>query len=193
MNEELMQEIKSTLPWLVVAALAVAGYYGVKNYLENRKVESSSALVASYTTDEFEGAVAKFGATDAGGALKLKLAKKYYDDARYEEAIALYDELSAKAPEGFAEIPVVGKAQCLEAQGKASEALAAYEAFVAANPKSVLALTAQLGAARSLALGGDKEKALAKIAEIKESVKDDPAAKARVEAAEDVIRRFQAK
>lgn len=192
MNEELMQEIKSTIPWLIVAALAVGGYYGVKNYLENRRIESSNALVASYTTDEFEGAVQKFGSTDAGGALKLRLAKKYFDDGRYEEAIEIYDDLAAKAPEGFADIPAVGKAQCLEAQGKYADALAAYEAFAEANPKSFLALAAKLGAARAIALGGDKEKALAKLAEIKESAKDDEVAKARVESVEDTVKRYQA-
>ena len=192
MNEELMQEIKSTIPWLIVAALAVGGYYGVKNYLENRRIESSNALVASYTTDEFEGAVQKFGSTDAGGALKLRLAKKYFDDGRYEEAIEIYDGLAAKAPEGYADIPAVGKAQCLEAQGKYAEALSAYEAFAEANPKSFLALAAKLGAARAIALGGDKEKALAKLAEIKESVKDDEVAKARVESVEDTVKRYKA-
>ena len=192
MNEELMQEIKSTIPWLIVAALAVGGYYGVKNYLENRRIESSNALVASYTTDEFEGAVQKFGSSDAGGALKLRLAKKYFDDGRYEEAIEIYDGLAAKAPEGYADIPAVGKAQCLEAQGKYAEALSAYEAFAEANPKSFLALAAKLGAARAIALGGDKEKALAKLAEIKESVKDDEVSKARVESVEDTVKRHKA-
>ena len=192
MNEELLQEIKSTLPWLVVAALAVGGYYGVKNYLENRRIESSGALVSAYTTDDFEGAVQKFGSTDAGGALKLRLAKKYYDDGRYEEAVEIYDALAKDAPEGYADIPAVGKAECLEAQGKYVEALAAYEAFAEANPKSFLSLTAKLGAARAVALGGDKEKALAKLAELKESVKDDAMAKARVESVEDTVKRYQA-
>ena len=192
MNEELMQEIKSTLPWLVVAAIAVGGYYGVKNYLENRRIESSGALVSAYTTDDFEGAVQKFGSTDAGGALKLRLAKRYFDDGRYEEAIEIYDALAASAPEGFADIPAVGKAQCLEAQGKFAEALSAYEKFVEENPKSFLALTAKLGAARAIALGGDREKALAKLAELKDSVKDDAAAKARVESVEDAVKRYQA-
>ena len=115
--------------------------------------------------------------------LKLRLAKKYFDDGRYEEASSIYDELVAKAPGGYEDIPVVGKAQCLEAQGKYADALAAYEAFAAANPKSFLALTAKLGAVRAIALGGDKEK---------ESVKDDELSKARVEAIEDTVRRYQA-
>ena len=191
MNEELMQEIKSTLPWFIVAAVAVGGYYGVKNYLENRRITSSAALVESVTTDDFEGAVQKFGSTDAGGALNLRLAKKYYDDARYEEAIEIYDKLAANAPCGYADIPAVGKAQCLEAQGKYAEALSLYEKFAEDNAKSYLALTAKLGAVRTIALGGDKVKALAKLAELKESVKNDAMAKARVEAAEDTVKRYQ--
>lgn len=192
MNEEIMQEIKSTIPWFVVAALAVGGYYGVKNYLEGRRVDSSGALVASYTTDDFEGAVQKYGSTDAGGALKLRLAKRYYDDGRYEEAMEIYDALSAEAPEGYADVPAVGRAQCLEALGRHVEALSAYEAFVEANPASFLALEAKLGAARSIALGGDREKALARLTELAESVGGDAAAKARVEAVADSVRRYQA-
>ena len=193
MNEEIMQEIKSTIPWLIVAALAVGGYYGVKNYRENRKVESSAALVTSFTTDEFQDAVAKFGSTDAGGALKLRLAKKLYDDGRYEEALDKYEELAKNVPDGFADIPAVGKAQCLEAQGKYTEALDAYQAFAEANAASPLALTAKLGAARVTCLCGDKAKALEQLKALKESVKDDDLAKARVEAIEDTVKRYVGK
>ena len=190
MNEEIIQEIKQTIPWFIVAALAVAGYYGVKNYRENRRAESSAALVQSYTTGEFESAVSKYGSTAAGGALKLRLAKKYYDDGRYDEAIAVYDGLSSSAPDGFADIPAVGKAHCLEAKGDYAAALAAYDGFAAANPGSFLAFDAKLGAIRATALGGDREKALSALAALKESVKGDDASKLRVEQLEDALKRL---
>ena len=199
MNDELLvedfvKELKATVPWLLAAAIAVGGYYGVKNYRAARKAAASDAFVSAYTAEELEEAVAKYGSSDAGGALKLRLAKKYYDAGRYQEAQGLYAALSGSAaPDGYADIPAVGVAQCLEAQGSYAEALAGYDAFAAANPGSYLALTARLGAARSVAQAGDKDGALARLAEIKESVKGDKLAEARVEATEDCVRRYAKK
>lgn len=192
--EDFVKEIRATIPWLLAAAVVVAGYYGVKNYMASRRAAASEALVNAYTAEELEEAVTKFGGSDAGGALKLRLAKKYYDAGRYQEALDQYTALSGdKAPDGFADIPEVGKAQCLEALGSYAEALAAYEAFAEANPSSYLALTAKLGSARVLALSGDREKALQRLAEIKESVKGDAVSEARVDATEDCIKRPVAK
>jgi len=191
MNEELMQELKGTLPWLIAAALVVGGWYGWKNYTTSRKVAASEAVVNAFTVEELEEAAAKYASTDAGGALKLRLAKKYFDGERYQQAMDLYDELAANPPEGFADVTAVGRAQCLEAMGKYAEAQQAFEAYAQANPKSFLTLTAQLGAARSMAEAGNKKEALEQLAALKETVKDDMLAKMRVEATEDVVTRYK--
>lgn len=181
---------KSTVIWLLVAAIAVGGWYGWKNHKAAVKAAASAALVSAYTTEEIEDAVAKFSGSAAEGALKLRLAKSYYDAGRYEEALAQYETLIGNAPDGFADIPVVGKAQCLEALGKFDEAAKAFDAFAEASPKNYLALTAQLGAARCFVQAGDKKKALARIDALKAANKDDELSKARIEATEGVIRRF---
>ena len=192
--DDFVREVKATVPWLLAAVLVVAGYYGVKKYRIARKAAASEVFVSAYTAEELEEAVSKFGGTDAGGALKLRLAKKYFDGARYQEALDLYATVSGEnAPDGFADIPEVGKAQCLEALGSLQDALAAYEAFAESNPDSYLALSARLGSARVLAQLGEKEKALARLAEIKASVKDDPVSEARVDATEDCVKRYEAK
>jgi tetratricopeptide (TPR) repeat protein len=194
MNEDLLKEIKSTLPWLLAAALVVGGYYGVKNFRAARQAAASEALVNAYTVEELEEAASKFGGSDAGGAIKLRLAKKYYDAGRYQEASDLYAKLTgSNAPDGYADIPVVGQAQCLEALGRPADALKAYEAFLTANPKSYLALTAKLGAARARALTGDTKTALARLADMKTAAKDDPLATARIDATEDCIKRLPKK
>lgn len=194
MNEDLLKEIKSTLPWLLAAALVVGGYYGVKNFRAARQAAASEALVNAYTVEELEEAASKFGGSDAGGAIKLRLAKKYYDAGRYQEASDLYAKLTGgNAPDGYADIPVVGQAQCLEALGRPADALKAYEAFLTANPKSYLALTAKLGAARARALTGDTKTALARLADMKTAAKDDPLATARIDATEDCIKRLPKK
>ena len=184
---------KSTVIWLLVAAIAVGGWYGWKNHKAAVKAAASDALVSAYTTEEIEDAVAKFSGSAAEGALKLRLAKSYYDAGRYEEALAQYETLIGNAPDGFADIPVVGKAQCLEALGKFDEAAKAFDAFAEANPKNYLALTAQLGAARCFVQAGDKKKALARIDALKAANKDDELSKARIEATEGVIKRFEKK
>ena len=184
---------KSTVIWLLVAAIAVGGWYGWKNHKAAVKAAASDALVNAYTTEEIEDAVAKFAGSVTEGALKLRLAKSYFDAGRYEEALAQYEALVGNAPDGFADIPVVGKAQCLEALGKFEEAAKEYDAFAEASPKNYLTLTAQLGAARSIAQSGDKKKALARIDALKTANKDDELAKARVEATETAIKRFENK
>ena len=181
---------KSTVIWLLVAAIAVGGWYGWKNHKAAVKAAASNALVNAYTTEEIEDAVAKFAGSATEGALKLRLAKSYFDAGRYEEALAQYEALEGNAPEGFADIPAVGKAQCLEALGKFDEAAKAFDAFAEASPMNYLALTAQLGAARSYAQAGDKKKALARIDALKSANKDDELSKARIEATEQVIKRF---
>ena len=181
---------KSTVIWLLVAAIAVGGWYGWKNHKAAVKAAASDALVNAYTTEEIEDAAAKFAGSATEGALKLRLAKSYFDAGRYEEALAQYEALEGNAPEGFADIPAVGKAQCLEALGKFDEAAKAFDTFAEASPKNYLALTAQLGAARSYAQAGDKKKALARIDALKAANKDDELSKARIEATEQVIKRF---
>ena len=184
---------KSTVIWLLVAAIAVGGYYGWKHHRAAVKAAASDALVNAYTTEEIEDAISKFSGSATAGALKLRLAKSYFDAGRYDEALAQYEALDGKAPDGFADIPAVGKAQCLEALGKFAEAQRAFDAFAEANPKNYLTLTAQLGAARCLAEAGDKKAALARIDALKAANKEDGVEKARIEATESTIKRFEKK
>ena len=184
---------KSTVIYLLVAAIAVGGWYGWKNHKAAVKEAASNALVNAYTTEEIEEAVSKFSGSDSAGALKIRLAKSYFDAARYEEALAQYEALEGNAPDGFADIPAVGKAQCLEALGKFDEAAKQFDAFAEANAKSYLALTAQLGAVRCFAQQGDKAKALARLDALKQANKDDDLATARIEATETLVKRFEKK
>lgn len=183
---------KQLVLWLAIALVAFGGWKYWKHHTEAVKTAASDALVAAYTTEELETAVANFGDKKAGGALKIRLAKSYFDAGRYEEACAQYEQLEGQPIEGYADVPVVGKAHCLEALGKFDEALAAFDAFAGAeaNTNNYLKLTAQLGAARCFAQKGDKAAALARIAALKKANKDNELAKSRVEAAEDVIKRF---
>ena len=183
---------KQTVTWLLVAAIAVGGWYGWKNHRAATRAAASDAVVNAYTTEEIEEAVSKFSGTASAGALKLRLAKNYFDNGRYEEALAQYEALEGNAPDGFADVPVVGKAQSLEALKRFDEALAAFDAFVQASPKGYLTLTAQLGAARCLAESGKKDEALKRLQALKDANKDDDIAKARIDATESLVARYEA-
>ena len=183
---------KQIVSGLLLGAVVVGGWYGWKHYRAASAAAASADVVSAYTAEALETAVAKHSGSAPGEVLRIRLAKKYFDEGRYEEALAAYEELSKNAPDGFADIPVVGRAQCLEAMSRFEEAGKAFDAFAEANPSNYLALAAQLGAARCLVQAGDREKALARISAIKEANKDDGAAMARIESVEDAIKRYEA-
>ncbi len=191
---------KRTLAIAAAAVVVVAGYYGVKNWRESQRVAAGSALMnvsmGGDSVEELEAAVASYGSSKSGAALKLRLAKAYYDAGRFDErnyhnALEIFAQLAGNAPKGFEEVPALGTAACLEGLGKADEAIKAYSDFVAAYPASSYAVLAKIGAARCTALAGDKAKALADLAALKDALKDDDASLALVETAEDVVKRWE--
>ena len=182
---------KQIVAGIAIVAVAWGGWQFWKARQSSAKIAASEALVNTITTAEIEEAVSRFSGQAAGGALKLRLAKSYYDDSRFEEALAVYEGLEGKTPDGFEDIPVVGKAQCLEAMGRFEEAAKLFDAFAEEKKDNYLTLTAQLGAARSYAQAGDKKKALARLDAIKDAVKGDELSKARVEATIEVVKRYE--
>jgi tetratricopeptide (TPR) repeat protein len=194
MNEELeqlIQEVKSILPWLLAAGIVVAGYHGVRKYMADKRAAAAEAVSNAYTTEELEDAAAKFKGSKAEGVLRLRLAKSYFDSANYDSALEIYESFKDKAPDGFEGVPVVGKAQCLEALGKFDEARAAFDAFAEANEKSFLALTAKLGSARCIAQAGDRAKAIETLEALKASVGDDELSKSRVDTTLQIVKRYE--
>lgn len=179
-----------TVSCVAVVALCVAGWYGWKHYSESTRAAASAAVANANTTEELEEAVSRFSGADSEAVLKIRLAKNYYDAGRYDEALAAYEGLSSSVPAEFADIPPMGKAACLEAQKKFADALAAFEAFAAENPKSPFRLTALLGAARCTAQNGDTAKALGRIDALMKEFSSDEISKARVEALKSAIERF---
>lgn len=181
---------KKTLAVLALAGIAAGGYFGWKAYSEHRRVASGESIVTAYGVESCEEAVRAYGNTKAAGALKQRLAKAYFDAERYAEALAIYDELKAAPVDGFEDVPVVGRAECLEALGRYEEAKTEYAKFAEAKPKSFLALTARIGAARATALAGDKAKAVEMLEALAKEVKGGESAEKLVESAIDVVKRI---
>ena len=181
---------KQYVSGILIAAVVVGGWYAWKNHRASVAADASASVASAFTTEELETAVSKHSGSAAGGVLRIRLAKSYFDAGRYEEALATYDALVANPPDGFADIPVVGRAQCLEALSRFDEASREFDAFAEANPSNYLALSAQIGAVRCIAQAGDIKKALDRIEAMKAANKDDSVATARIEAAEDVVKRY---
>jgi predicted negative regulator of RcsB-dependent stress response len=189
-----VKEGKSTLVTLGVVALLVAGYYGGRSWYQSRYAAANQALSGAYTVEDLEAAASSYGSTKIGPAIKLRLAKSYYDAERYDDALAVYDELSGKkfADGAFDDIVVVGRAYCLEGQGKFAEARKVFSDYAAdeGNKDAYLLLTAQLGAARTRALAGEKDAALKDLEALKAAKKDDTFAEARIDRLSDLIKRY---
>ncbi len=187
-----VKEGRSTLMMVAIAGLAVAAFYAGRNWLKSRDVAANAALVNAYTVEELETAVASYGSTKVGPALRIRLAKAYFDAERYQDALETYEVLGGQAKKNaaFADVAVIGRAYSLEGLKKYAEAGEAYKAYAGdpANAKSYMLLTAKLGAARCKALAGDKEGA-AKDFEAMKAESTDEAVKMRIDRMADAVKR----
>jgi len=190
-----VKEGKSTVTMLIIAGAVVAAFYGVRGYLRSREAAANAALVNAYSADDLEAAVSSYGSSKVGPALKLRLAKAYYDAERYQDALETYEGLVAKADKmpALVDIAEIGRAYALEGLAKYKEAGEAYAAFAndAAKTNSYLALTAKLGSARCTALAGDKDGAVKALDALKAALKDDKIAETRIERLTDAIKRYE--
>ena len=127
------KEGKSTLTWFLGALAVVCIVMLVKQHLRARDAEGGAALArmcAPSAMESPEGLLATADFIDAADAnssskaayaLKLRLAKRYYEERDFEGALAGYDALAGTVPAtdpfyGFAE---AGRAHALEEIGRA--------------------------------------------------------------------------
>lgn len=177
---------------LVVGAVAATGVYVYKNHRQAKATAVNTAVLQAQSVEDLEIAVSENGGSKAGNALRLRLAKEYFDAGKYEDALRIYDECLAKGSlAGFEEIATLGRAHALEAVGKNDEALAAYRNFQKNCEKSFLVNKAQLGEARALALLGKKDEAKALLENLKVKLAGDNGAEARIEALTKLIERYE--
>ena len=182
--------------WLVALAIAlavVAAFYGGKAWMRSRQMAASSALAAATSVDELEMAVAQHGSSKAGGLMKLRLAKAYYDAGRFQDAHDLYSKLAGSEPESFADYVKIGLAFSLEGLKKYEEARNEFAQYAAdeANANGIFLLTAKLGAARCKAQAGDKEGAIKDLEALKEKCEKDGADASRIDSLIDACRRWE--
>ncbi len=152
-----------------------------------------------------EEAVNSYGSTKVGDKMRIVLAKGYYDEERFEDALKVYDEIikGGNKDRDIADIAIVGRAFALEGiasseeirdkqSAKYKEAAEAFAAYVGdnANADSYLLLDAKLGAARCKALAGDKDGAAKDFEALEKDAKDE-ASKARIKRVADAVKSYK--
>ena len=175
---------------MIGAVVLIAGcYYAGRALVTAKKAAGAEAALSMQTPEEVQEAAERFGGQACGPAIKMRLAQDLYHAGKFEEAMAVYEDLMKKPAEGFAEVPVIGKACCLEGLERFDEAKAMFDSFAESNPGSFLMKTAQLGSIRCQAQAGDREGAVKRLEELKAGSKDE-AEKAALDEQIDLVRRY---
>ena len=96
-----VKEGRSTVLTLAIAGLAVAAFFGWRHWKKSESAKANAALVAMLSPEanieSQEEAVASYGSSKSGPMMRAVLAKAYYDDGRFEDALAAYEQLAKDA------------------------------------------------------------------------------------------------
>jgi tetratricopeptide (TPR) repeat protein len=114
--------------------------------LQQQRAEAAASLLQDTLNSADATNKAKPGSVDVSG-VKLLLARVYADQQRFDEAIALYDQVIQTNKEDFR--PVVAKALVLQAQGKTEEAKTLFTSAAALAPPQFKDQINQLAAGKS--------------------------------------------
>lgn len=179
---------------LAVAVILVGGGFVFKHYRASEIAGANQELLKASSLDELENVVAKYGATKAGNAARLRLAKAYYDASKYEEALSAYETCLRKgAPQGFAEIAELGRAHALEGLSRTDEALTTYQAFEKTHADHFLQPHATLGIVRILTMQGKKDEAKKLLENLKAKKTGTPSWEMAIANLEGVVNRYEAR
>ena len=174
-----VKEGKSMLVTLAVVAVAILGFYGVRNYIKSRDANASDKLLSASTPEDLAAAVGDcnslFGTSKVSVPLKLRLAKSHFDAGHFQEALDVYESIAKDADSPFVGIAVLGKAYSLEGLKKFKEASEAFSAYAADDSKTSdgYRIMAKLGVVRCKAQQGDVTGAIADLEALKENSTDE--------------------
>jgi len=164
--------------WLVMIAVAVLLAVGVSVFLQYREgqaAKASAQLLAQPTVEALEKSAADFGGTPPGAAVKLKLAKAYYDAGRYADALAKYDDfMKENSSFPFVDVALVGRGYALFGLNRTDEAIAVFRSFREKNPGHYLTQQATFGEVACLAMQGKKDAAKALLQELRAANRETP-------------------
>ena len=183
---------KQFLIMVAAAAVLLGGALTLKRVRASKIAAANQELLKANSLDELEAAVAKYGATKAGNATRMRLAKAYFDASKYEEALQAYDLCLRKgAPTGFKEIAELGRAHTLEGLNRLDEALQAFQTFEKNYTDHFLRPQAVMGTARVMTLQGKKDEAKKLLENLKAEKTDDAVWEMAIANLEGVITRYE--
>jgi TolA-binding protein len=111
--------------------------------------------------------VDEYGGTSAGMMARIYLANAYLQQGKYAEALDLYEDVSTD-DRTVASGARAGAARCHEHLGAFADAASAYERSVSQDPKNPLAPDRLLAAAANHKLAGNRDRASAAIATLRQ-------------------------
>lgn len=139
----------------IVVAVFIAAFSFVK-YRASRAQAAAASLLSANDVVGLEEINGKFGGSKVGPLIRLRLARAYYDEGKYDLAKDTFEAfVKSNSKHQLAEEAKLGLAASLEALEKFAEAKAVYESVESATGAPAWAL-ARLGSARCLAASGDK-------------------------------------
>lgn len=137
---------------LTLVAVLAAGLTLFRRQRRQTIETAAAQFGQARTLAQLEDLVGAYGKTPPGVSARLKLAKQYFDSARYPMALETYETFMAEHPDHpLVAVARVGAAHTLEAMRRPAEALQVFDAFVQDNPEHFLRPQAVLGQARCLA------------------------------------------
>lgn len=176
---------------IVVGVIAGSGF-GARFYWKNLNANANKDFMQAQNAEDFEVLIRKYSMTPVAQAARLRLAKTYFDTAKYEDALTTYDAVLKKgAPKGFDEIAQLGRAYTLEALNNTEAAMKAYTDFIAQHGTHFLAPQAKIGVARVLALQGKKDDAKKALENLKAEKTGDAAWEMAIAQVESLVTRYQ--
>jgi tetratricopeptide (TPR) repeat protein len=136
-----------------VLAVVVVGSNLYRKHRATRLERAGALLGTARSAEDLQSLLATYPKSPAAALAMLKLAKSHYDEARYDEAMAAYEQFQRDFPDHELEAgAVLGKAHCLEAKQQYKDALEAFSSFVGEHPEHFLTAQAIFGKGRCLEL-----------------------------------------
>jgi TolA-binding protein len=154
---------KKQLLWgfvaVVLVGLGIAFWFAHQTSVQNDANDALSQLptrgvtsaAPPATADAFLKVAADYSGTDAAQRALLLAAASLFDDAKYDEALARFQQfLKDDSDSPFAGQAALGVASCYDAQNKTNDAASAYQGVIDRYPSQNVVPQAKLALARLL-------------------------------------------
>lgn len=180
---------KDFLVQVAIVIVAIIAAFTFKNYRASRADAASAAFLSANDVAGLEEVNGKFGGSKYGPLIRLRLARAYYDDEKFDMASEAYRAfLDDNKDHALAKEALLGLATSLEADGKYDEALEQYSK-IEGDATSPAWVEAQFGKARATALKGDKDAAYKQLDELQPLLQGDDVADV-IKGRKELIARF---